>query len=241
MNVIKRIFTKLVYPDGLCCLLCSAELSQDSPYGFCKKCAPKKITHCCDLCGASLHNGLQKYCDSCLKYNTWYFSAARAPFVYSDENIKKIVWQIKYGNKPYVAKYMASAMADVVRLADWGFDLIAFVPLHKKRERKRGYNQAKVIAEHLGELFGKPVITALEKITYSEKSATKLGREDRIKSLQGSFALTENDIKGKTLLLVDDVATTHATANECAKMLRLGKARKVYLITYATGRGDRPF
>ncbi len=241
MNIVKRIFTKLVYPDGLCCVICSNELPKDSPNGFCEKCEPKRVKHYCEICGASLHNGLRKYCDGCLKRDLWYFGAARAPFEYADENVKKVVWKIKYGNKPYVAKLMAHEMAETVKRAGWNFDVVTYVPLHKKRARKRGYNQSELIAGHIGEAFGKPVVSALEKITYAKRTTTKLGREERIKSLEGSFALSGENVKGKTILLVDDVATTHATVNECAKMLRLGKAEKVYVITYATSRGDDPF
>ncbi len=240
MNIVRRTIAKLVYPDGLRCILCGGELDGEYPDGYCRACSPKRVAHCCEICGTTLFDPYRNYCDRCLYgYDKLYFDGARAPFPYADEHVKNIVWQIKYGGKNYLAGYMAVPMAEAVRAAGWQPDIITYVPLHKKRFNERGYNQAELLARSLGEIIDVPVIGTLEKLTYSRTTATGMGKQDREEMLRGSFALTGADIKNKTVLLTDDVLTSRATANECAKMLRLGKAKRVYVITYATSRGDK--
>ncbi|MBQ7227367.1 MAG: ComF family protein [Clostridia bacterium] len=236
----RRIFSKLVYPDGLRCLLCDNELSRDTTSGFCPQCQPEKVTHSCKICGAELKNKYQRYCNSCVYVNSeHYFDFARAPYPYSNRIAKKMVWRLKYGKKAYVAKFMASDMSELVKTLQWDIDFITYVPLHKKRLKKRGYNQSELLATHIGENLGLEVKSTMVKNTYAKVTATKLGRAERIKALENTFSITEK-VAGKNILLVDDVITSKATANECAKILKNGKASKVYVITYATSQGDNP-
>lgn len=237
---VSKTLSKLVYPDGLCCLSCEAEIFDGKDSCFCEKCRPQKNEHYCKRCGVGLPNSTQDYCKSCLYIGKedLYFDVARAPFLYRDPSVKIIVHNLKYNNYQYLAEYMSKPMIDIIRNQNWKIDVITYVPLHRRKQRKRGYNQSECLAECIAKSLNVPLVTTLQKTVYSKVSATKLGRDERRKLLDGTFRLTEEDIKGKNVLLVDDVMTSKATANECSKMLKSGKAKNVYVITYATSRGD---
>lgn len=238
-KIISRFITKLVYPDGLCCVLCDKELSDNS--GLCGKCRPHFNAHFCRRCGNALRNGLQEYCDDCLtKDSRLLFDEARAPFVYDEDNVSRMVKKLKYGSAPYMANIMARFMCETLAAQPWQLDLVTFVPMHPRKERARSYNQARLLAECVAERLKLPVVGTLRKIRHTKVSATKLGRAERVKLLAGSFALEGCDVGGKNILLIDDVLTTKATANECAKMLKLGRVKRVYVLTFATSRGDSP-
>lgn len=237
-NIFSRLITKLVYPDGLCCVLCEKELPDGSD--LCENCRPIKNSHYCTRCGRTLSVMTQEYCDHCVSGDPVIFDRARAPHAYSDEHARHIVWKLKYDGARYMAKIMAKSMLEVLALQPWQIDLITFVPIHPKKKREREYNQTQLLANEISDATGIPVVNALTKLTYSKISATKLGREDRARLLAGSFALNGENLKNKSVLLVDDVMTTGATAEECAKMLRFGKAKRVYILTYATSAGDSP-
>lgn len=96
-------------------------------------------------------------------------------------------------------------------------DLIVPVPLHKKRQAERGFNQAELIANILGKIINKPVKNILERNRHTKQQA-KLGREDRLKNLTNAFVITDT-VYGK-IMLVDDVFTTGSTIQECAKVLQ---------------------
>lgn len=237
---LSKILTRLVYPDGLCCVSCDAELFKGDDKVFCKKCLPNKNEQYCWHCGAGLPNSTQGYCNSCLYIDQekLYFDSARAPYLYQDEGVKFAIHHLKYNNDAYLAEIFAKDMVEMIMKQNWQIDTVTYVPLHWRKEQLRGYNQSKLLASHIAKALDLPLVNALKKTSYSRKSATKLGRDERRKLLDGTFALTKENITGKNILLVDDVMTSKATANECSKMLKQGNARNIYVITYATGRGD---
>ncbi|HIW03075.1 MAG TPA: ComF family protein [Candidatus Protoclostridium stercorigallinarum] len=240
-TLIKKAFAGIGYPEGITCAACNNELHESSRYGLCPDCLVPFISHCCKRCGTALAERGREYCDKCLHGGDYAFDAARAPFPYERESVHKLVWGLKYAKQPYYAGLMAVPMTEFLATLGWEFDAITFVPLHPKKEYKRTYNQSKLLAGHISEACGVPVLSTMKKTTYSKKSATSLGREDRARLLERSFEmLPGTDVKSKRLLLIDDVYTTGATANECAKTLKSAKAKAVYVLTYATSRGDRP-
>ncbi len=181
----------------------------------------------------------QDYCNSCLHIGKEgiYFDAARAPYLYRDDSVKAIVHDLKYNGGQYLAEYMSKAMIEVVKAQDWKIDEITYVPLHWRKEQKRGYNQSKCLAKYISEALNIPLTDALKKTVYTRTSAARLGKDDRKKLLEGTFALNK-DVNKKNILLVDDVMTSKATSNECSKTLKEGKAKHVYVITFATSVGD---
>lgn len=107
------------------------------------------------------------------------------------------------------------------------------VPLHAKRKRTRGYNQAQVLAEGISRIRKIGVLNGLAKVKNTPPQ-TFLDGENRRNNPKGAFAVRRQDaVKGKTLLLVDDVFTTGATMRECSRVLKKGGAKEVRGITLA--------
>jgi len=108
------------------------------------------------------------------------------------------------------------------------------VPLHKKRLRERGFNQAELIAKLISSRYGISLLSdVLQKVVYTSAQVT-LNREERIKNVKDAFAVANNNwIYKSTVLLVDDVYTTGATIVECARVLKNAGAREVYAFTLA--------
>jgi len=102
------------------------------------------------------------------------------------------------------------------------------IPLHKKRQRQRGFNQSRLIAEELSRLAGLPVLDALRRIR-STTTQTALSKDDRQKNVHGVFAVQPNmNLQSKIVILVDDVTTTLSTLNEAALALRKAGCQSVW-------------
>ena len=111
---------------------------------------------------------------------------------------------------------------------------MTYVPVTKKRRRERGYNQGELLARAIGKELDIPVVQALEKKreTPQQKSLTKAARLDNLKA---SFAIRDRTaVKGKTVLLVDDVLTTGATADEVCRELLIAGTKEIYFIAAAS-------
>ena len=104
------------------------------------------------------------------------------------------------------------------------------VPIYKSRQRKRGFNQAEVLARELSILSDIPYLNALARIK-NTKSQTKLPKKQRDETRKKPFTCTmQSEIKKKAVILIDDVCTTSATLEECAKVLKKAGAREVYAL-----------
>ena len=148
---------------------------------------------------------------------------------------KKVVFGLKYNSKTYMSRYIATIMKERIDLEPLEFDYILFVPLHKKRQRKRGFNQSEKIAKYLGEILGKDVLDIIVR-TENTKRLYKLNKEERKKELKNVFELKEESfkLKNKNILLVDDIFTTGSTVNEISKILKLNNVNRVTVITFLT-------
>jgi len=110
--------------------------------------------------------------------------------------------------------------------------IITFVPMFKKKEKRRGFNQAEIIARKVGEMTGSKVLPLLEKIK-DTPSQTKLDKVERLTNIKGSFRRKEGTICGSNVLLVDDVWTSGATMRECTRVLKKSGAKRVFGFTLA--------
>ena len=161
------------------------------------------------------------------------FDIARAPFVFKGQ-VRKMVYKLKYGYGAYMSKYMAQFMYDTYLDNNEKIDFITFVPMPKRRYIDRGYNQAEEIAKELSILTSIPVVDALERSKYT-KNLARMNKDERKKAITDSIKMKENvEVKGKRILLIDDVFTSGATTNECSKILKKAKAEFVYVLTFAT-------
>lgn len=202
-SIFERLL-RLLYPVK--CIICDAVLREDSAVYLCSECHGVLPCH---------GNGFRKlreipYCDS-----------AFAAFKYSD-GIDTAIQSMKFKHQPLLAGTLAYLLYERMMESNITseFDAIIPVPMHPRKKRERGYNQSQLIANELSLYLGIPVLDeVLIKNRYT-RPQSQLGREERIRNLDGAFSVkTANKIINKKILLVDDVVTTGTTINNCAKIL----------------------
>lgn len=158
--------------------------------------------------------------------------------VRSQRTIRDLVHRLKYGHEMWLGRVLAEIQReglDDPRLADGAFDALVPVPLHPRRQRERGFNQAAILAGHLSRFTEVPAFECLRRSRYTN-TQTLLGRKGRRQNLRDAFALRPNaNVAGMDLLLVDDVLTTGSTLDACASILLANGARSVRALTVARG------
>ena len=133
-----------------------------------------------------------------------------------------IIYELKYKNHPEIGEVTGRLMARELQLSHFfdGIDGIVPIPLAKKRERQRGYNQSMEIAKGISLITGLPIFNKVVRRTAFTGSQTSLGHWERNENVEHVFELSDADtVRGKHLLIVDDVVTTGATAIACSKEL----------------------
>jgi len=162
-----------------------------------------------------------------------YLDAALAA-AYYEKPISTLIHELKYKNVKDVGLTCARMMHYLLKIPK--ADLITYVPLHKKRLQERGFNQSKVIAKELSRLTTIPCQSLLIRKKHSPPQAKINSREERLSRMNNVFAWKQNTNNNyKSVLLVDDVATTFTTLNECAKILKANGFEKVIALVVAHG------
>ncbi len=147
-----------------------------------------------------------------------------------------LLHRIKYKNHPEVATRLASTAAHELQKSGYfnGIDAIVPLPLSKKKERKRGYNQCDYIAKGLSQVSGIPIIKGCVQRTIANETQTHKSRDERWQNVEGIFTVTNpEELHGKHILLVDDVLTTGATIASCASSITALPGTRVSLFTLA--------
>ena len=191
----------------------------------------------CLKCGKQLFSEEAEYCDGCEK-KTFHYTRGLVLMNY-DSVARKILTALKYHGKCDNADYLAAETVaglceEILRMEA---DFFVPVPVHPRRKRVRGFNQAELIAKRLGERLDIPVRTDVLKRIKNTLPQKELGSAARLNNLLKAFAVKNTDkLAGKTVILVDDIYTTGSTAEACTRVLLLGGAKKVYLLNMAAGR-----
>ena len=139
---------------------------------------------------------------------------------------------LKYHGRAEYAEFYGRMLAETFG-EDWkrlGIKVLAPVPVHGKRLRERGYNQAELLADAISDISGIPVDTELIIRSSSTVAQKKLSREERSLNLRSAFQPGKN-VPPDTVLVVDDIYTTGATADACAGVLLAAGAKRVYITT----------
>lgn len=240
---------ELLYPRK--CIFCGRAISMKSYRGIiegktydllCEGCKAN-ITDAyieepyCLKCGKQLDSMTQEYCNDCRRLDHIY-DRGLSVFKYHD-HIKESIYRFKYKDckcyGDFYGEQMAEKYTEIIK--KWQPDAIVPVPIHKARMKKRGYNQAEVIGRALSKRLNIPMdikVLFREKKTEPQK---KLSKEIRIKNVENAFKVLANVVKYNKIILVDDIYTTGATINACARVLKQAGVREVYFISICIGEG----
>jgi ComF family protein len=153
-----------------------------------------------------------------------------------DEASKHLVHMLKYQDTPEAGHAMARMMAGAGRSVLAEADYLVPVPLHKRRLWQRRFNQAALLAFEISRISGKPCKTEMLVREKPTRQQVGLSANDRRKNVGRAFAVPAEQqafVHGKTIVLIDDVRTTGATANACASALKSAGAAKIHLLTFA--------
>ena len=202
----------------------------------------KADTYLCEGCSLKLSYILAPVCKCCgagkgrcgCKKHRHEFERNIAPFYYEDSS-ERVLANLKFRNMTANAKFVAVEIAKVLKEEYIGenFDIIACVPLSAARLRERGYNQSELIAKELSKIMLTEFNASCIKKVQNNKSQHKLSGIHRAGNVFGVYEANADIVNEKTVLLIDDILTTGATVGECAKMLRLAGATKVFCATGA--------
>ena len=163
------------------------------------------------------------------------FAYARAATVYS-EVVRETIHAFKFGGRRALAAPLGDLLADTARrdLVGTRVDVLVPVPLHPRRERERGFNQAELLAGHLSRVFPAPVARGVLVRRVATAPQSELAADDRQANVRGAFETRRPDaVRSRHVLLVDDLLTTGATAGACADCLREAGAASVGVLTVA--------
>jgi ComF family protein len=166
-------------------------------------------------------------CPSCVSWKAE-IDGIRAPFKF-DGVVRQAVHQLKYRNLRVLAGTLAQLMSDYLTDYPLPGEVLVPVPLHRKRLRERGYNQSELLARELGRLANLPVVDdCLVRERHAVPQARAMNVEERRRNVAGVFCCRNDRLRGKQVLLIDDVATSGATLDACAAALKAAGAISVW-------------
>jgi len=171
-------------------------------------------------------------------YGRCYIEKAAAwAFYRQGGKAQKLVHRLKYGGVKPIGPFLGSLYGNILKESEFreGLECIVTVPLHRSKERKRGFNQSDLIAEGMASALGIPFYGNVLKRIQASESQTNKHRYDRWENVEGIFIVNKEDhIEGKHILLVDDVITTGSTMEACATELLKTRNVRVSVAAIAT-------
>ena len=230
MKILNK-FLDALYPSHYKCLVCSKEIVSDG-VDICDECLEScevvDSVHGCIKCGATLVAN-DVVCGAC-KDIVPVFDKNYSVFVFKD-SIKLLLLSLKYNGKKYIASTFSEILYDKYLELNLNCDVVIPVPLHCNRLLERGYNQSELLCSSFISNGISVCTNVLERVKDTPHQ-TELSKSDRYSNILGAFKVTNKSVvKGKSVLLVDDVYTTGSTVNECSKVLLKAGARSVTVLT----------
>ena len=236
LETLGRGLVELCYPRH--CQLCdSRDCGDETPF-ICREClgrVPYMRSLMCARCSLPLDGQADEfaYCPHCRGFD-WSFERAVSS-VRLRGAAKEVLHRFKYNKQTFWRALVGEWIHDAAARVDWsGVDAIVPVPLHPRREREREYNQAALLAEDFGRWTGWPVLGRALRRVRDTSTQTRLDREERLRNQKDAYQVKDPErVAGRAICLIDDVWTTGATSEECAKTLRSAGAKKVLVLTAA--------
>ena len=200
----------------------------------------------CVLCRQILKNGEIDLCKSCRtdapeypnRKNKLQFLDSFAAVWYYEGNVRGSLLRYKFHNaRSYSVSYGRILAMKLLREYPEGFDVLTWVPVSRLRKLRRGYDQVELLAAAVGKELGMPPVPTLKKIRNNRPQSRMKGAEARRANVLGVYRIFDGaDVKGKRVLLLDDILTTGATAGECARVLLSAGAKEVHCAAIAAAR-----
>lgn len=212
---------RLVYPAK--CMVCDMILNEDTSMYLCEPCKKNLPLY---------PRGFKK------SIQMPYVDGTFAAFYYKN-GVETAIHNMKFKNHPKLAQTMGRLLCEELLKQESlpNFDYIVPVPMHQKKKRQRGYNQAELVAKEVGRILGKEVRTDILMKTQYTKPQVLLKREERLRNLESAFTVNDNttikNTQNKHILLVDDVLTTGTTINTCARILKENGFLFIYALVIA--------
>lgn len=240
-GVAGRVLIDIVYPPR--CPLCEKiilAVPGRKRTGACSACI-KKIGFIqsprCFKCGKQLSRDEQEYCTDCRKAKHVYDRGVAA--LEYTSGLRMSLHRFKYKCRREYADFYAQMIqyqcGEIIQR--WNPDVIMPVPMYAAKKRARGYNQAELIADRLGEYMHLTVDSRSLIRCRRTKAMKDLGKLDRLKNVHNAFKTSSNVLKYKKVLLVDDIYTTGTTIDACAAVLKRAGVQKVYYVSLSIGNG----
>ena len=204
------------------CLKCLRELKPlTAPW--CMKCGKKMLTE-------------GEFCRDCRQREHKYI---RGRALYEYGSAAPSIYRLKYGNRQEYADFFGEEMARYLGgfIKECRPDAIVPIPLHRRRQRKRGYNQAQLLADALGHYTGVPVRGDLLRRVKNTAPLKRQNAYERQNNLKKAFIIAQNDVKLDTIIIVDDIYTTGSTVDEAAAVLLQHGVKRVFYVALACGAG----
>jgi ComF family protein len=207
-------------------------------------------TQDCQACGGFLEEGEDVLCTQCrlnlIAYQEHSAQQLGLPYgivgfvslmrFYKKGKVQQLIHRLKYRDQPEIGVQLGHWLGGSLKQSAFASELdgILSVPLHRKKEKLRGYNQSERIAYGISQVLEVPMETGILIKKANTTTQTQKTRLERMANVSAAFELlTPDRVKGKKLLLVDDVLTTGATMSACAEVLLAGGARSIVLATAA--------
>lgn len=224
MKVLNFLLT-FIYPKT--CMSCDTLLNYNTKIELCDECAKDFEPYTgnrCITCDRPMDNTGE--CSIC-KSEKIYFERGYCVYPYSGA-VRNAILNFKFKNMALYYTYFGSKMTEYY--FDYimeSYDYVTAVPIHKKKLKIRGYNQAELLAEYISEQINIPYYPILKR-TVNTKPQNALNKKEREANIKNAFSLVDNvDIKNKSILIIDDILTTGTTINECCKILKKAGVFKV--------------
>ena len=223
---IKRMAVDLLFPRW--CVGCGKE--GDLLCQSCCQSLPRIVPPLCPRCGKPQLSGI--LCPSCVGWQTE-IEGIRSPFQFEGV-IRQAIHQLKYRNLRAVVVPLASLLMDYLTTNPIPGEVLVPVPLHKKRLKERGYNQSYLLARELGRLAGLSVVDdCLIRQRHTPPQARASSVEERRSNAADAFTCCNHKLRGKQVVLIDDVATSGATLDACDSALKAAGASSVWGLVLA--------
>lgn len=237
LKVVTEKVLNTIYPPS--CALCGDLLGKGERYicADCEVSLPRVTEPACFKCGKEISDNETELCEDCSRHIRSFVRGF--PAMNYDEMFQESIAAFKYHGKKDYGKYFAY---EIVRsrgkdIAGAKPEVLIPIPLHKRKLRKRGYNQAEVIARELGRKLDIPVDDKILIRTVNTLPQKRLNSIERENNLKNAFQSQEKRVKYNKIMLVDDIYTTGTTVEACTKVLHDIGVKDIYYTSICIGRG----